>query len=419
MSVITGMRQINSKVASILQPHKGLKVSERDRRRLVSIHKRVECLIQPLNYCVVNVKSKDSCIQQIIQYAFDLVNSVTEFLDKVKFVADEADPFTRILDSECAQKVEHFLRELEFACTSVSLAVSITNSTSKMFPNQTISPSALLRASMRISEMNGRSGDLFALSGTLLKWDEAADKWNLASLDCTLRLSQYKLIDPSDAPYLIRLSSNNPNITLNFPIQTALSFRVETVQSLHLPLEGVIDCALITWKYCETACMKRRLLHRNPSGEMDHDLSRLALDSSDEDTVVVHDAAAMPSYLKPRILSTHISGPELAAEYAFTFKRNNAISPLDVVYMARLCVLESVKQVHIQSPVTPVPPEVLLSSPKSQTKPGAVHFEASDEVLTALLVDARLEAQDENRQEPNSNTPKLESRIDLVIESNE
>jgi hypothetical protein len=419
MSVITGMKQINSKVATILQPHKGLKVSERDRRKLVSIHKRVESLVQPLNYCVISVKDRDSCIHGIVQYAFDLVQSVTEFLDKVKFVADESDPFTRILDAESNQKVDHFLRELEFACTSVALAVSIVSSNSSLSVKQHVSPSALLRASLRICEMNGRSGDLFALNGSLMKLEAHSQHWQVAASDCTIRLSQFKSIDPRDAPYLIRLSSNNPVLTLNFPIQTALSFKVGTSQSLKLPFEGVIDSSVITWSFSESTCTKRRLLHRNPSGEMDHDLSRLSLDSSDEETVVVHDAASLPASLKPRVLSTHISGPELAAQYAFSFKRDSSVSPVELVYMARLCVLESVRHSPATNPVLASAGETQLPSPRSSVRSGAIHLEATDEVLTALLVDGRLDIPTQNTERQIDETPRYEPSIDLVIETND
>ena len=387
VSVITGVKQINAKVATILQPHKGLRVSEKDRRRLVAIHKRVECLIQPLNFCVMWAKDKDSCIQPIIQYAYDLVQSVTEFLDKVKFVADEVDPFTRVLEAESSQKVDHFLRELDFACNSVSMAVSITKSIGAVEDTRQVSPSALLKASLRISEMTARSGDLFAINGTLYKRDPGDSEWKLASSDCVLRLTQLKSVDPSDSPYLIRVSLPNEIATsgLHFPVHVALSCQVSTVKSLGLPIASLTDSLVVAWKYCDSAPpQKRRVLHRNPSGNMDSDLSRLSLDSSDNETILVHGAADVPASLRPRISSTHISGPEAAAEYAFAYS-DLTLSPLDVVYIARLCVLEATRQpLGIGSPGS----EGSMSSPK-QASLQPLHLEASDETLVALLTDSR------------------------------
>ena len=405
VGVITGVKQINAKVATILQPHKGLRVSESDRRRLVAIHKRVECLIQPLNFCVMWSKDKDSCIQPIIQYAYELVQSVTEFLDRVKFQTDELDPFTRVLESDSSKKVDHFLRELEFACTSVSMAVAITKSVSASSEFRQISPSALLKASIRISEMTCRSGDLFAISGTLYKRCSPTSDWTTLSTNCTFKISQFKSIDPLDSPYLIRLASES-SVNLNFPIQTALSFKVTTVKSVSLPSPSIADSAAIYWSFSEgSPVAKRRLLHRNPSGEIDQDLSRLSLDSSDEETILVHGAADMPSSLRARVSSTHVGGPEIAAEFAFAYTASSSnLSPLDLVYIARLCVMEAVKQ--------PAGPSVAtgdyLPSPRGNVVQ-ALHLEASDEALTALLMDAKLLPPPPEEDSPNSGP------IDLVV----
>lgn len=353
---------------------------------MVAIHKRVECLIQPLNYCVMWAKDKDSCIQPIIQYAYDLVQSVTDFLDKVKFVADEVDPFTRVLESESSQKVDHFLRELEFACNSVSMAVAITRTLASSDGERQVSPSALLKASMRISEMTSRSGDLFAIKGSLYKRLSGRPEWSLACADSVLRLTQLKSLDPADSPYLIRVSVPGETVTcgLHFPIHVALSFQVSTIKSLSLPVACLVDSLVVAWEYSDSPSQtKRRVLHRNPSGNMDSDLSRLSLDSSDNETILVHGAADVPASLRPRILSTHISGPEATAEYAFAYS-DTTLSPLDLVYIARLCVIEATRQSPIASPGT----EGSLSSPK-QAAMQALHLEASDETLTALLIDAR------------------------------
>lgn len=421
VSVITGVKQINAKVATLLQPHKGLRVSERDRRRLVSIHKRVECLIQPLNYCVMWSKERDSCIQTVIQFAYDLVHSVTDFLDKVKFVTDEMDPFTRILDYDSSQKVDHFLRELEFACSSVSMAVAISKSDTVSVERRQVSPSALLKASMRICEMASRSGDLFAIHGTLYKRD--LNIWQVLSSDCTIKVTQFKSVDPSDSPYLIRLSPAESEIgELNFPIHTALSFQATTAKSLNLPVASLIDSTAVYWRFADSDATaspsKRRLLHRNPSGEIDQELSRLSLDSSDEEAILVHGASAMPNSLRPRVSSTHISGPETAAEYAFTYAGSN-LSPLDLVYITRLCVLEAIRQPISISPTG----DMMLSPPKNVIQ--ALHLEASDETLTALLIDARLPHNIQSACSPcestgdGGSTPIYlpgETRIDLVDE---
>ena len=421
VSLIAGVKQINAKVTTLLQPHKGLRISERDRRRLVSIHKRVECLIQPLNFCVMWSRERDSCIQTVIQYAYDLVHSVTDFLDKVKFVTDEIDPFMRILDNDSSQKVDHFLRELDFACSSVSMAVAISKSDAVYVERRQVSPSALLKASMRICEMTSRSGDLFAIHGSLYKRE--MNIWKVVSSDCTIKVSQFKAVDPSDSPYLIRLSPTESELgELNFPIHTALTFQATTAELLSLPVPSLIDSTALYWRFAGSDATasptKRRLLHRNPSGEIDQDLSRLSLDSSDEEAFLVHGASAMPNSLRPRVSSTHISGPETAAEYAFTYAGSN-LSPLDIVYITRLCVLEAIRQ-----PISTSPMGDMIPSPRTNVIK-ALHLEASDETLTALLLDARLPHDSQSAYSPCESTgddgstliySPGETRIDLVDE---
>ena len=386
VSVITGMKQINAKVATMLQPHKGLRVCEMDRRRLVAIHRRVECLIQPLNFCVMWSKDRDSCIQPIIHYAYELVQGVTDFLDKVKFTTDDLDPFCRVLEKESSVKVDHFLRELEFACTGVSMAVSIARGIGMSMSSESsfVSPSALLKASTQIVEMASRSGDLFAVNGLLFRKDDS--EWSLLSDDCVFRVSQFKSVDPSDSPYLIRLSDSKlpVAVNLNFPIQTALSFRVSTNSEVGINLNAVIDSTVIVWEVSEAASEKKRFLHRNPSGDV-NDLSRLSLDSSDDEAVVVHGAADMPGCLRPRISSTHISS-DPAARYAFLMANSSSLSPLDLVYISRLCVMEAVRTHAIPSADS-------SSSPRSTSVRAAVHLEASDEALVALLSDAKFSPQ--------------------------
>jgi hypothetical protein len=396
LNVITGFKQVNAKFAMILQPHKGLRISDNDRRRVVSVHKRLECLIEPLNFCVLWVRDKDSCIFPILQYSSDLIESVIDFLDKVKFTTDDLDPFVRVLDPESRSKVDYFLRELDFACNSISVAVSIAKSFSINDASSTgrISPSALLKASTRITEMMNRSGDLCAFSGTLFQRPPGGT-WTETSREATLKISQFKAVDPSDCPYLIRVSWDSSS--LNFPIQTALSLRVSSCRDMQINLTSPTDSISLTWAY---KASPGRLLHRNPSGALDP--TELSLDSSDEDTLVVRGAAEVPRTLRARISSTHINGSETGSEFAFVYNTLScSLSPLDVVYIARLCVLESMRRT---SPIST--DSTVVSSPRSVSQ-NALHLEASDETLSALLVDARIDIIEPSRP--------IKPEIDLVV----
>jgi len=325
-------------------------------------------------------------MQPIIAYGLELIESVTDFLDKVKFVTDELDPFTRVLESESSNKLDHYLRELDFSCNSVALAVSIARAQSSgKQSDRFISPGALLRASRTIAEMSNRSGDLVATKGSLYRKVTEDSEWALLGSDFVYRVSQFKFIDPHESPYVIRLSTNSEN--LNFPIQTALSLKISTIREAGLPISILVDSPVVVWNSTEEddACLstsvgpsvssKRRLLHRNPSGEMDPDLTRLSLDSDDGETLIVHGPADVPSRLRPRISSTHIGGSHVTAYHAFVCE--NSKLPIDIVYVSRLCVLEAVRNYPNG--------ENMTCSPKS-TSP--LHFDASDEAITALLCDA-------------------------------
>mmetsp|Transcript_10394 Transcript_10394/g.22899 ORF Transcript_10394/g.22899 Transcript_10394/m.22899 type:complete len:521 (+) Transcript_10394:401-1963(+) len=205
--LMAGARRMTLRIHRLLQPGL-LELSETDRRRLLSLQKRVDCLVHPLNFLLLWSKQRDSCVQQIVLGAQELLSDVCDFIDKY-FPQDNGGSAKSSsagagIDSE---QLEHFLRELDFACSSVSLAVSVAKATempaavpvgaalaadaargqaSILLPSPLtaaaavggagggegilgngVSLSALLRASRRIQDMNGRSGDLCNCPGRL------------------------------------------------------------------------------------------------------------------------------------------------------------------------------------------------------------------------------------------------------------
>jgi hypothetical protein len=123
----------------------------------------------------------------------------------------------------------------------------------------------------------------------------------------------------------------------------------------------------------------------------------ISIDSEDEETLIVHGAADVPSRLRPRISSTHIGGTHATAQYAFLCENSN---PIDILYVSRLCVLEAVRNPPTFSP------DGMSSSPR-QRQP--LHFEASDETIHALLVDAYIHT--------DFQTPSTEPSIPLSRDS--
>lgn len=282
--LVAGARRMTLRIHRLLQPGL-LELSEADRRRLVALQKRVDCLVHPLNYLLLWSKERDSCVQQAVLGAQDLLSDVCEFVDKY-FPQDVGVAPSRV-DGIDVELLEYYLRELEFACTSVSMAVNMVRTTGAAAaptPRGGVSLSAVLRASRRIQDMAGRSGDLCAYPGRLYSRavggkggaDEAAS-WApvlslaalkvVAEVDGRARRRRYGLTVESRLPLGTSPSSDagdgrgrgvstagtepsdcssraaspsglNASGQLRFPIEASLEARLATTAGLALPPES-------------------------------------------------------------------------------------------------------------------------------------------------------------------------------------
>lgn len=179
--VITGARRLTVRIHRLLQPGGQLDLSGTDQRRLLGLQKRVECLVSPLNFLLLWSKNRDSCVQQVVLSAQELLFDVCSFVER--FAPQEMSPRARskatnkepCIDSD---RLDYYLRELDFACASVTMALTIAQvaevqptlgarSAGALPRHDSVSLSALLRASRRIQEMHGRGGDLCAFTGCL------------------------------------------------------------------------------------------------------------------------------------------------------------------------------------------------------------------------------------------------------------
>lgn len=241
--IITGARRMTLRIHRLLQPGL-LELSEGDRRRLLGLQKRVDCLVQPLNFLLLWSKHRDSCVQQVILNAQELLSDVCAFVDR--YFPQDCSGSSCLGGSAkapgpgrdmCSEQLEYYLRELEFACASVSMAVSIARATEGsdggggleegrpqrggQGPKKNadtgrggplaagISLSALLRASRRIQEMSGRSGDLCACLGRLYIQPLAGEgdselrsemhrKYEVASWSPLFSLAAFKVVAVAD-----------------------------------------------------------------------------------------------------------------------------------------------------------------------------------------------------------------------------
>lgn len=179
----------------------------KDQRKLSSIHRRLAALIQPLQLCLFWCRDKDSFVQNSVINVAELLQEVWDFLDRLhnsspsnpstglpaRLLNGDAimDPALHTLkfDDSFSAQLDHFIQELEFACSNLNLCLTIVTSTASPTPllpslkfntqNQlkasiselsgvTFSPSALLKASRRIQRMWSCGGDLILIPGTQL-----------------------------------------------------------------------------------------------------------------------------------------------------------------------------------------------------------------------------------------------------------
>jgi len=447
------------RIHRLLQPGL-LELSEADRRRLMGLEKRVECLVQPLNYLLLWSKKQDSCVQQVVLNAQELLFDVCTFIER--FVPqDPAQAGGKGggggagLDSE---QLEYYLRELEFACTSVGMAVNIARATEPPPPQQLARPleggasssgvslSAVLRASRRIQEMHGRSGDLCTCPGRL--YAQACSSRAPAPLDtpagsaegadCTtgepvrdimwapvLSLATLKVVsavDPrlrdrryclsvesrlplnqrdtplppsasssslpgSGDPEEPRVGGMNSSGPLNFPIEVALDSCLATSGSVALPTETArssglgIDSLALVW---QAACSGTGFGNGADDAGTEFPDAVFLQEGPTTSSVGSRSLRASTSRVRSANSGNVAHGAANATRYAFMFDapRGTAeprsdemvLTPLDTMYLARLCALDDgLQQPYGQD-----------SGPEAASCPP--HLLTSDEVLMALLL---------------------------------
>ena len=311
-SIVTGFRQISARVRELVLPGRGVELRESDKRKLLAIQKRVECLVQPLNFCVMWSKNKSTCIQPIVRYGQDIIDSVSSSIDCLRFVQSDTDAFVKTLDEDSALKLEYLLSELEFACSSVNMAVSLTTilKESPVDSGKYLSPAALLKASSRVQAMHGNSGDLVTIDGRLFSKTDKEDIWSELYALANLRLSK------SNDSYTIRITGAN-DAQLNLPVSLNSDFTLSTTQSIGINQSSTVDAAVLTWS--QVASVARS------------DVSMES--SSDADLVIV---TRRMTEAKPTLFAIELRAS--AEDW----------SPIELLYLSRLCSLESGGRSHLQ-----------------------------------------------------------------------
>lgn len=252
-----------------------------DRRRLIGLQRRVQCMVQPLNFLLLWSKSRDDRVQQVVLNAQELLFDIYTFIE---YLSDDQPAHARARRWSSATKSEQldfFLRELDFTCISVNMALNMEVRSDPVQSND-FSLLALLRAHRRIKEMEGRSGHLCAMLGCLYKGQggqggqgHSDRQWSPA-----LSLATFKVVamlGPSGAGhsqvqrYGIEIESRlplsqrgssaemaesyglNSSTRLEFPITAACKAQLQTTGHLNLVVmtgpDLAVDSLALVWSH--------------------------------------------------------------------------------------------------------------------------------------------------------------------------
>lgn len=128
-NLITGARQMATRVGEMVQD-----IDEKDRRRLLRVQRRIECLIQPLNFCVmVSQRRGPSHCDPVIESVSNLIQKVCDYLRNKKSESQQnlsqkmASSIGGAMageESDFSKQLDRFLEELDFAAISLNMIIS-------------------------------------------------------------------------------------------------------------------------------------------------------------------------------------------------------------------------------------------------------------------------------------------------------
>ena len=334
-------------------------LSDADRRRLLGLQRRVHAMVQPLNFLLLWSKHRDYRVQQVVLGAQELLFDIYSFIEC--FASDEsprgsqAGPKRRGGSSSSLTKSEQldfFLRELDFTCMSVNMAICMEGATASTGCLGDVSPLALLRAHRRIKEMQGRSGHLCTLTGCLyqdldgsgLETDSdgcqsRAEEWR-NHWTPALSLATFKVVAKlaSERRYHLEVESRLPLSQGDLPFvprsdeETALAVGLNSFTRMEFPIRTACRATLLTTGHLRLATAS------TPTGPQDTLVDSLALVWDQEEGDL-----------------RDLSQPKKGRRFAFVFDGRNsggdreasgivpelALTPLDAIFLARLCAVDA------------------------------------------------------------------------------
>eukprot|EP00347_Sterkiella_histriomuscorum_P023739 403333553 len=128
-------------------------LSKKDRLNLKSLERRLICITQPLNHCLISQSNFNSLKQKPIDQSASLIEEIIQFIQRVNTTPNY------VFDEDFSAELDHYCRELEFLIQTLQLSINLNN----QFENIPI-PLKL----NQINEINRMSGYLLAQKGHLM-----------------------------------------------------------------------------------------------------------------------------------------------------------------------------------------------------------------------------------------------------------
>ncbi|CDW86711.1 UNKNOWN [Stylonychia lemnae] len=149
-------------------------LSKKDRLNLKSLERRLICITQPLNHCLISQQSFNSLKSKPIEVSASLIEEIITFINRVNNTPNF------VFDEDFSSELEHYCQELEFLIQTLQVSINLNSEFEKNLSPQmqqeqlfkpnlpekhSLSVTAFSKASHRLRSMSLVTGYLLAQKG--------------------------------------------------------------------------------------------------------------------------------------------------------------------------------------------------------------------------------------------------------------
>ena len=154
-SVSAGIKQLVSKTD----------LSQKDKMNLAALERRLACIAQPLNHCMIMSNGSDerlnSLLEKPVEQSLQLLQEITAFISRVNRTANY------VFDEAFSLELEFYKSELDFLLNSLELGFQLSKEERAHMGKEAISMTAFLKSSHRLRSMSLISGYTLSHKGKL------------------------------------------------------------------------------------------------------------------------------------------------------------------------------------------------------------------------------------------------------------